>query len=329
MDISQIVAELGAYVMQNPNISSWIYQDSAYINRTTTLTKVNGKYPSFSGILTNVVQEFTTNFNALGEAKFFVKPLESFRQKVDFIFEPQDLNDTWLSHLKVEGLSPEQMPISVWMMMELQKRVKDDLHILEGTGVYTAGTGLFGDSMDGMVTVMDNLLSAGNPFKIPIPAITDTNIVDVVDVFDRSIPGKMRRLIKEYYMSNENLDRYRFRYKKLYGRDLDYTTENSVKAWGSGKQIVGFDSWDGSDHIMATLPENWVRLIDMVDEPRITSVQLFNRSVKLLMDFTLAYNFRLDETVFLADPGGLTRGLDTNHSLYYPEVPTTPIPILS
>jgi hypothetical protein len=315
--------------MQNQNVSSWIYQDSAYLNRTTTLAKVNGKYPSYSGILSNVVQEFTTTFNALGEAKFFVKPLEAFRQKVNFPFKPQDLYDSWVSFLAVEGMLPDQMPISRWLMMELEKRVKDDIHILEGTGVYTAGTGLFGDSMDGMVTVMDNLLSAGNPFKIPIPAITDTNIVDVVDVFDRSIPGKMRRFIKEYYMSNENLDRYRFRYKKLYGRDLDYTTENSVKAWGSSKQIVGFDSWDGSDHIMATLPQNWVRLIDVVDAPRITDVQRFDYEVKLFIEFTLAFNFRLDETVFLADPGGLTRGLDTNHSLYYPEVPTTPIPILS
>jgi hypothetical protein len=328
IDITQLVTELGQYRMQNQNVTSWVYEGSAYDGKTTTLTKINGQYPSFHGIISNVVQEFTTAFNALGAAKFFAKPLSTFRQKVNFPFKPQDIYDAWIGFLAVEGMTPDKMPISTWIMNELKMKTMDDIRVLEGTGVYTANTGLFGDSMNGMITVMNNLLASGNPFLVPVPVITDSNIVGVLDAFDRSIPGKFRRLITEYNLSQENLDRYRFRYRALYGKDVQHKDDDVNKVWLNGKYLVGYDSWDGSDLIMATPKTNWLRLIDMLNAPTITDVQSIDYEVKIFMEFSLAYDFAVDEKVFISDTGGLVRGLATNHALYYPNTPTTPIPVL-
>jgi hypothetical protein len=325
-----VTAELGDYVKAgNGDVRDWIYApDSPYDPYTTTLTKVNGKYPTFSGMLTHVVQQFKPVWNKLGEAKFFAKVLETFRQKVNFEEVAKEMYNSWLSETQaraVEGKSRDAEPFAIWLMNALKKQVKRDLRILEGTGVFVDGTGNFGESMNGMVTLMNNMKVSGNPFKIPVPVITSTNIVDVVDIFDLSVPSFMRDLCPAYFMSERNLQRYKRRYRALYGQDMDYQKGNTAYSWTNNKLLIGFKSWNGSDTIMTTPEGNWLKLIDVLEMPEITDVQYEDYLIKIFMEFSLAYDFMLDEVVYISDPTSATRGLDTNHSLWYPEEDTDPV----
>lgn len=329
-DYSSLVTELGDYLKAgNRDVKDWIYApESPYDPYVNTLSKVDGKYPTYSGMLTHVVQQFKPVWNALGQAKFFAKLLETFRQKVNFEDVPKELYNSWLSDTQVramEGKTPDQEPFAIWLMEKLKKQVKRDLRILEGTGVFVDNTGNFGDSMDGMVTVMQNIMATGNPFKIPVPVMTDANVVDVVDIFDLSVPSFMRDLCPAYFMSERTLQRYKRRYRSLYGTNTDYEKGQTVMTYTNNKLLVGFKCWNGSDVIMATPEENWLRLIDVVEAPEITDVQIVDYKLKIFMEFSLGYNFMLDEVAFISDPGGTSRGLDTNHTLWYPEEDQDPI----
>lgn len=179
--------------------------------------------------------------------------------------------------------------------------------------------------MDGMITVLQDMMATGNPFKIPVPVITSTNIVDVVDIFDLSVPSHMRDMCPAYFMSETNLNLYRRRYRALHGTNTDYTNGQTTMTWINGKMLVGFKYWNGSDVIMTTVEGNWVKLIDLIDAPEINDLQVVDYDVKFFMEFSLAYNMMLDEVTFISDPGGLVRGLATNHTLWYPEESTDPI----
>ncbi len=326
INVAQVVAELGNYIVQKQEeVRSWVYQNVEYLPYVNTIVKVNGEYPAYLGVMSNVVQEFASVWNELGEAIFKAKKLIAFKQKVNFPIIPADLQNSWLSFLYTEGLTPEQMPISQWIMMELAKKVNEDIDILGGTGVYTPGTGLFGDSMDGVLTILADMLATGNPFKVPLPALTDANIVGCVDAFERMLPNKVGREVKAIFMSRQNLQRYKLRYRTLYGGNNDFDKADTAMTWLGGRMVVGFSSWDGSDTIMATADKNWVRLIDIIDAPRITDVQKDDYKVKVFMEFTLGYQFWADELTFVSDYVGTTRGLGTDHTVYYPETPTTAI----
>jgi hypothetical protein len=79
--------------------------------------------------------------------------------------------------------------------------------------------------------------------------------------------------------------------------------------------------------MMTTPKNNWARLIDKLNAPAITDVQKVDYEIKVFMEFTLSYDFRFDEVAFISDTGGVARGLATDHSLFYPETPTTVIPV--
>jgi hypothetical protein len=326
IDLDEVVAEFGEYIPHaNEEVQDWIYEESELDEHTTPLTKVKGEYPVFSEAADHVVQEFTSEWSALGEVKFFAKRLRAFRQKVNFEFKPWTVLGSWMAHLHREKLQAEDMPISIFIMGKLRSKVGEDISILEGTGTYTPGTGLFGDSMDGIVTVLADMLVNGNPYKIPLVALTNANIVEQVTRFEQMIPTKLLDKIPKIFMSKKNKNRYMLAYEEEFKNKANYNDEEKLTTRLENLPIVGLKCMNGSDLIFCTPKENFLQLMDVNQPGEISDVQKFNYLLKIFMEWVLGYNFWVDEMVCVGDIGGLTVGLGTHHTLRYPAESTVPL----
>jgi hypothetical protein len=74
--------------------------------------------------------------------------------------------------------------------------------------------------------------------------------------------------------------------------------------------------------IESTLEGNLVRMIDVIENPgTITDVQKLDYKIKVFGEFTLGYDYAVNELVILNSPTILERGLRNAelNSLYYPE----------
>lgn len=323
---SQVREELGAYSRtNNKEIRTLALQKSVTAKEMKTITSVKGKFPAFRSITGHVVQAFTSVWSPLGITKFMVNELKNYRQKVNYAFKPDDINASWLSFLYDESKKPADMPISQYIInVELMPKVQADRELLLCTGEYDATKPQeFGKSMDGIATVIKAGLGANakNPvYQVPIDAITVGNVVDQLDAFELAIPEVLKSLLPKVYLSSSNLDKYRLDYFKKYGVYPSYSPEQGMRTTVGNRQLVGLPGLNGTDVIFTTPPDNFVRTIDLNDEPVITDIQALDYDVKIFMEWWEGANFWTNQLVVAGVVGGTVTGLEPAgaNAEYYP-----------
>jgi len=201
LTIDDIVKDADTYLPTNTElIAATINRmDIALDQHTKPITKVKGLYPQGAALITNVVQGFAAVWNDMGSIQIDHKILKNYRQKVNFGFTPDEVQSSYWAYLYEENKKPEDMPITKFVVEQmLLPKVVDDVAFLSIKGVYDAGDlGTFGKSMNGLEQILVDLFAAvpgtdHTPFKIPLTALTDGNIVDQVTSYERQIPSKMK-----------------------------------------------------------------------------------------------------------------------------------------
>ncbi len=324
--IDDVIKEVNTWLAHNPNLisASLNRAQSTLDKHTSPLTKIKGKFPQGSTLISNVVQGFSKVWNALGQAQIEHKILKNYHQKVNFPIVPADILSSYWADLYAENLKPEQMPISKYIIeRELLPKVIDDLATLEIKGVYDpARLDEFGFSMNGIEQIILDLFAevpgtGHTPFKIPMQALTDTNIVDQVTSFERSLPSKAKSKVKKLFMSENNLERYWLQYEDQFGQN-QFQKDKGKSRLGK-RELVALPGME-SDDIFATIDGNFKRLIDVFDgKPRVTDIQKQDYEVKFFMEFWKGYDFLINEMVFVANYADGEYGLgDTDlNQLYY------------
>ncbi len=332
MTVEDIKKELGEYVANNSKIVPlMIYSDGIALDAfCKTITKIKGKYPSFHSIMTNVVQGYKNEWQALGEAQINSKKLEAFRQKVNFPLDPDDIQHSYLAgDYYDEEKDRVLMPISKYIMEEeLKPKVTDDINWLSIMAEYVAeeADGNFGKSLNGWKKILENAVNHEKhpAFQIPLDALTDANILDQVTVFEKKLPEKMKPKIKAIFMSHSNKERYIQAYVEKYGQNK---FQNDKTKTFFDRTIIGLPFLD-DDSIAATVDGNLVKLIDKIDNPpKVTSIQIQDYIIKIFMEFWLGYEFMINELVFVSNYTDITYGLgDTEkNKLYFSMEGVTPV----
>lgn len=325
INVQSIKAELDDYVIKNTSvISVGVYSDEIQLDKyCKKITKVKGSFPQFHKIMTNVVQGFKAEWQALGEMQFNAKILKNYRQKVNLPIIVDEIYNTWLSELKIEGKKPEEQPISKMIIKELLEKIVDDLSELSINGEYDAAkaSGQFGYSLDGIARVINkNRLNIENPlYKIPLDVITDSNVLDQVENFERSIPKKTRKKVKYIFCSEDMLLRYGDAIVEKYGTHTNFNDARKNKTETYKIDIVALEGL-ADDIIFATVEGNMFKLIDLIDTPpSITQTQILDYVLKIFMEFHLGYDFAINQLVYVADFTGESKGLGSAkmNELYY------------
>lgn len=327
IQIDDVVKEANTYLAHNPELISAAINraDITLDKHTKPLTKVKGKYPQAHTLLTDVVQGFSTEWEELGKMRIQHKILKDHHLKVNFPVVPAEILSSYFAELYAEDKKPEDMPISKYIIEnELLPKVIDNLDYLSVNGEFdSAKRDEFGFSMDGIVKILSIMKEATvsdsndvSAFKIPLDALTDTNVVDQVTDFERKLPSKMKRKVKKIFMSENNVERYILDYEDKFGQNQFQTDQ--LKTRLGKREIVAIPGME-TDDIFATTENNFRRLIDVFDKPRITDIQKQNYKVKYFMEFWKGYDFLIDELVFVANYEDETYGLglEEKNKLYY------------
>lgn len=316
LTIDDIVKDADTYLPMNTGLvaASVNRMDIALDQHTKPITKVKGLYPQGAALITNVVQGFAPVWNDMGSVQIDSKTLKNYRHKVNFGFTPDEVQASYWAYLYEENKKPEDMPITKYVVEQmLMPKVVDDIATLSVKGVYNgAALGVFGNSMNGLEQILTNLFAevpgtGHTPFKIPISALTDTNIVTQVTAYERAIPSKLKNKITKIFMSENNVERYVLQYEAEFGNN---TFQNDATKTRLGKRtIIGIPGMD-SDDIFSTIDGNFVRLLDFFDgKPAITDVQKLDYKVKYFMEFWKGYDFLVNELVLVANVADAEYGL--------------------
>lgn len=327
--IEQIQKELLRYIEKNPKVlQSAILSKSIELNKhTRTITKVRGEFPSLHSLIGHVVQGFNSKkWTPMGDVQFRKKVSKNYHQKVDFQLDPAEIIGSVLESWYDEGKSLEQKAISKHAIDLLLQKIISDVNILSMTGVYDASkigldTPEFGYSMDGLNEIVKKgLKNTDNPyFLIPGNAVTTTNIIDELTSYERSLPKFAKNSITKIFMSDTQAEDYQLAYEDRFG---DNKFQNGPLKTRLGKrQIVGLSGYEGP--IFSTVENGLIKLVDIIDNPAtITDVQRDKRILNVMGEFSLGYDFAINELTFVhtAD-GSKNKGLNNSelNKLYYPE----------
>lgn len=334
VNIDQVLEETKKFAAQNPTIlNAAIMSREIVLNRYAKLVpKIRGEFASVQSVMGHVVQQFSTTWTETADVQFRGKQLKNYHQKVNFAFTPAEILGSWIQQKYDEGVELKDKSISKHVMTMLTAKIISDVNILSVKGVYNAGTPtVFGASMNGLNKILTDLVAnTNNPcFIIPTDAIDDTNTLDVVLDFEKGIPEAYRDAIKTVFMSVTNAQNYKLLYEDTFGKNMDYKGDKGFRTRLGERTIVGIPGMT-NDTIFATIDGNLVRLIDVVENPAtITDVQKQDYKIKMFGEFTLGYDFAVNELVMVNSSTEEYRGLRDEEldKLYYPEESFTYEPV--
>jgi hypothetical protein len=324
MDISKLTTALGAYARANSKeIRAMIYNvDSPLFKYTKTITKVKGEFPAINSITSNVIQGFIAQWNELGQTKIRPNILKAYHQKVNFPIIPAEIEASWLGEMNEEDLNNKDKSITKYIMeKELKPKVQDDVRHLSVNGEYDAGDlETFGKSMNGVIAILEaGVADMNNPmFRIPLAVMTNTNAVDTVMNFEKSIPKKFRRKVKAIFISTSDLELYKEDYMESKATVVWATEENTVKTPLHNIPLIGVDEMPAGSPLWCTVEDNLLKLVDNFNAPAITDIQVLDYKVKIFMEFHLGIGFWTNQLVFVGMQGGSGTGLISGeNTLYY------------
>lgn len=324
--IDQILEETKRFKDQNPTIlNGMIMSGEILLNKLARLVpKIRGEFATVNSVLGHVIQQFTPTWTDMADVQFRGKQMRNYHQKVNFSFTPAEIIGSWIEQKYDEGVTEKDKSISKHVMTMLQNKVISDVNILSVTAKFDATKpNVFGFSMNGLNEIHKQLLvNTENPcFIIPTDAIDENNILDVVLEFEKGIPKDYKSTITNIKMSDTNADNYSLKYEDVYGKNTNYTDEKGLRTRLGKRRIVAIPRM--SDNIIeATLDGNLVRLIDVIENPgTITDVQKLDYKIKVFGEFTLGYDYAVNELVILNSSTVSERGLRNAelNKLYYPE----------
>lgn len=331
VNIQEIRSDLASYINRNPEaFQAALLSDSIFMSKyATRITKVDGEFPAPLALLGHVVQAFyAEKFTPFDDIVFKKKDIKTFRQKVDFIFNPSSILGTIYASKYSEGKKPEDKIISKEVFNMVIAKIIDDLDGLSVNGKFDASkVGLanpvFGFSMDGINEVLvKNMADTTNPvYLIPGDAMTATNNVNVITQFEKNLPQKSKPKVKRIFTSLEDKEEYEENYDNLFGARQNYKDGDATKTRFGKRELVGVPGL-AKGTVYATLDNNFVETVDVIENPGyISDVQVADRIIKLLSEFSLGYDFLVNQYLYVHTADG-SKNLGLNDSaqnkLFYP-----------
>ena len=330
-NINEIKSDLASYVNKYPEaFQAAILAKAIFLSKyARRITKVNGEYPLPMSLIGHVVQSYySKSFTPFDEVVYKNKTVKSFRQKVDFQLDPAEILGTVYADKFDEGKKPGEKRISKEIFEMIMAKIISDLDWLSINGKYDAtktglATPVFGFSMDGLNTTLPKILTnTTNPaYLIPGDAMTATNNVKVISDFEKNIPEMMKPLVKRIFTSLADKEEYQENYDNTYGIRPSFNSDDTVKTRFGKREIVGIPGLTKGT-VFATIDNNFLETVDVVENPAyISDIQVQDRIVKVLSEFSLGYDFGYNQYLFLHTPDATKNlGLQdaAQNKLFYP-----------
>lgn len=315
IEVADIKAELGPYLSQGNNLDvlQELYQGfttSKHLNWKRAVTE----YKAVESEATDhVIQQFKKEWSPRGGAKFIPLKIMNYRHKVDFAINPAEVGESWLFHLYDESLTPDQMPITRYIIDKvLLPKIGEDMEFITGKAKFVENSDKTEETMNGIETqlveakkTLDKHINFFKTDKNLLEA-TDAEVLAVIDDFVASIAPLYKSKQMPVFMSADVYLKYKRAYKAKWGE------KSGTEKVNFGEDRVDFsncylqtlDCLHGSPIVFSTPPQNFVGLRHKNPPQFITDIQKHDREVRIYIEFWYGVGFMLGEAVFAIVPDG-------------------------
>lgn len=315
IEVADIKAELGPYLSQGNNLDvlQELYQGfttSKHLNWKRAVTE----YKAVESEATDhVIQQFKKEWSPRGGAKFIPLKIKNYRHKVDFAINPAEVGESWLFHLYDESLTPDQMPITRYIIDKvLLPKIGEDMEFITGKAKFVENSDKTEETMNGIETqlveakkTLDKHINFFKTEKNLLEA-TDAEVLAVIDDFVASIAPLYKSKQMPVFMSADVYLKYKRAYKAKWGE------KSGTEKVNFGEDRVDFsncylqtlDCLHGSPIVFSTPPQNFVGLRHKNPPQFITDIQKHDREVRIYIEFWYGIGFMLGQAVFAIVPDG-------------------------
>ena len=323
INVDEVANEFGTYLSQlaiRLDILQKLTAKTESQNYMTTKQAIT-EWRATTALITSVVQQYVAKWTPLGNSAFTPLTIKNRHHKVNLPIIPDDINDSWLSWLYDEQVTPDQMPVTRFILEKLLRpRIESDIELLMiATGVFEELSSPSegdpgqetGKTMDGFVTILkaeaDNVSTKMNFFDPSevvedFVAITKDNIVDVIEGYVDWIEDVAPLYAKagmSIFIDPVLYKWYGRKYREMYPTTKNVDgTKTDVDA--SNFKLIPLESMRGTGVLMSTPQDNFIRLIHKNAAGGETKLwmQTENYTVKVFAEFWLGVGYAMAELVF-------------------------------
>ncbi len=314
IEVADLRRELGPYLSQGNNLDilQELYQGFS-TSKLLTWIRATSEYKAVEGLSADhVVQQFTPKWTPKGGVKFTPLVIKNRRHKVNFPIVPAEVGESWLFHLYDEGLSPDQMPITRYIVdnIMLPKITEDIENVMISKAKYVEDSQKTEDTMDGFETILVEAKKSHDKgfrfFKTTknLLEATDAEVLETIDDFVASLAPLYRSKQMPVFLSHDLYLKYKRAYKNKWGAGSGTEKANfgEDRVDFSNCYLQVLDCLYGSPVVFSTPKENFVALRHKNPAPFITDIQKHDYEVRFFCEFWLGVGFLIKEATFAIVP---------------------------
>ncbi|MGV3588591.1 MAG: hypothetical protein ACO1OF_16415 [Adhaeribacter sp.] len=288
--VDELNEKLGDYLREDRDILiSEVLQNPVLNDRFEFWDDVKDEVPLPALTIGNLVKpanaaSFQPNPDAL---KFSARMLKVRGMKVDLLLIPSQLEKTWLGKYNQKGSDAYQMPFETFIMNYIVQKAKEEMYLdAIYRGVYNAAGTTAKDTMDGLLTLVKSEITAGEITPIVTGVITADNIIDKAELVYDSLGEAYKGKATQMTVSPTLFDWYNRKYRSQYGANTNYAgMGGKLLLDGTNCELVKEPALAGSQRMMVTPVENKVYGFDSASDSNNIITQVFERSIKVMIDF--------------------------------------------
>ncbi len=316
IEVGDLQRELGPYLSQGNNLDilQQVYQSFSTSKHLTWKRAVTEYKAALAQSVDHVVQQFKPQWTPRGGAKFEPLTIKNYRHKVNFPVIPAEVGESWLFYLYDEGLSPDQMPITRYIVDKvLLPQIAEDIeNVMISKAKFVEDSQKTEDAMDGFETILvDAKKSRNKHFRFfntdkNLLEATDDEVLETIDDFVASFAPLYKSKQMPVFLSSDIYLKYKRAYKKKWGAGSGTEKANfgEDRVDFSNCYLQVLDSLYGSPIVFSTPKENFVGLRHKNPEQFISDIQKRDYEVRFFCEFWLGVGFLLGEAVFAIVPDG-------------------------
>lgn len=310
---SSVVTDFGAFYIDagqnDSNIQTRLMEPFGTMDSFRVIESDDTVLRETNAAFSEVLQSFQKTFTPKGGVTFTPKAIPLFNVKVDELFYPDDLKNTWLGFLTSKKLDRTEWPFVRWFIeVYVLNQIKKDLEMsaIFG-GIYvapTAGTANAASAtMDGIRKKINDAITATTTTAIATGAPNADNVLfcEQIEAFIAAVPETYWHEDMTLNMSRKNLLKYQRGRQKKYNMYYNQSSELSTVEGFDNIKIKGLASVTGSNKIWMTPDMNAVLGMKGGSNKDIVEVEKVDRQVKVYTDFYIGVGFIDDGVIFTND----------------------------
>ena len=256
----------------------------------------------------SVVQPYSHDFTPMGEIEFIPNPVYLRQVKTDIQIVPNKIEESWLGFLAANNCSIKDWPVIRFIMEEyLKNQIEEDRELkMVYNGVYnpSAEERKPENCLDGIHKLLVDGASAQYPINVieGIGELSADTVLDQVENFNAKIPSRYfyekvtlfmaPEMALEYLRNKRDKGYYQIKGDEEIGYRIDFTNHT----------IFGSPAMAGTKHLWASVQRNLLWLTKRYQPISNLQIQVFDRTVKLLLDWWEGLGFACNQMVWASEP---------------------------